>query len=725
MPRGSASSGRGPGEALAQGAHAPGAVQPDPTWGWDVAGNPLDEADGWRPVPPGVDPMADPARWEAWLASSDSDGAPPDPEQDPQWCPDPEDQALPGDVDLDGLRAESRRIAAAKAAEQAAEAEWAARLPRDAEIPQAGVKAGRRGPGMPGSARRIPGEYAWPAGGFGTGQPLDVAPGGGVLLGFAADAAGDNDRFTGVSDDELAGVIGALDRAEATACSLKHAALAEFTRRRPAPGYAPDGPAQLPAQREEFAGDEIAQLLAEARGTAEGMLDLARDLEVKLPGTKAAFRAGTLRHSKAQIIAWATALLDPDEARAAEDNVLGRAGRLTPGGLRSAIAQAVMQVAPEKARKRREEAAKDARVQRWAEDSGNAALAGRELPPAEVLAADQRITWWARQLRKAGLTGSMDELRARAYLDLLLDKDSRPAPPAPAGDGTTGKPGETGKTGETGKPGETGETGKTGETGGNGEAGRNGGSGGSGGGPAGGPGTGGSGPPGPPVPPDPGAPMTAPGAGVRPSGFAGRLHLTVPLTTLLGLADRPGQIPGLGPVDPWLARDLARAAAANPTTTWCLTVTDEQGHAIGHGCARPAPGNQRDRPGEQTPGRPAAPGRPADPARRIRPARPAGTARGSPSPPAAGTGRRAGTGPGGSPPGFPGSGTGMVAVDPIATGSCDHRFEAAGHDPGRKLRHLAQIRHATCTAPDLPAARRPGRLRAQCSVRGGRPDVFV
>ncbi len=137
-----------------------------------------------------------------------------------------------------------------------------------------------------------------------------------------------------------------------------------------------------------------------------------------------------MRHAKAQIIAWATVLLDAEEARAAEELVLGRAGRLTPGGLRSAIAQAVMAVAPQKARKRREEAAKDARVQRWAEDSGNAALAGRELPPAEVLAADQRISWWARQLRKAGLAGSMDELRARAYLDLLLDKDSRAVPMA-------------------------------------------------------------------------------------------------------------------------------------------------------------------------------------------------------------------------------------------------------------------------------------------------------
>ena len=239
------------------------------------------------------------------------------------------------------------------------------------------------------------------------------------------------DRFAGASDDELAGIICALDRAEATACSLKHAALAAFTRRRPAPGCGLEGPAELPAERAEFAGDEVGQLLAEGRGTAEAMLDLARDLEVKLPGTKAAFRAGIVRHSKVQVIAWATAMLDPEEARAAEGKVLGRAGRLTPGGLRSAIARAVMQVAPEKARRRREEAAKDARVQRWAEDSGNAALAGRELPPAEVLAADQRISWWARQLKKAGLAGSMDELRARAYLDLLLDKDSRPpTPPA-------------------------------------------------------------------------------------------------------------------------------------------------------------------------------------------------------------------------------------------------------------------------------------------------------
>ncbi|HEX5303928.1 MAG TPA: hypothetical protein VFW50_43730, partial [Streptosporangiaceae bacterium] len=65
-------------------------------------------------------------------------------------------------------------------------------------------------------------------------------------------------------------------------------------------------------------------------------------------------------------------------------------------------------------------------------------LAIREAPPARVLAADGRITWWARKLRAAGVAGGMDVLRARAALDLLLDDDSRPAavrgtPPAEDG----------------------------------------------------------------------------------------------------------------------------------------------------------------------------------------------------------------------------------------------------------------------------------------------------
>ncbi len=113
----------------------------------------------------------------------------------------------------------------------------------------------------------------------------------------------------------------------------------------------------MPQMWDEFAVDELRMLLAEHRGAAEDLMDRAHDLAVKLPGTMALFRAGRLPESRVKIIVYATAPLDPAEARAAEELVLGRAGRLTPGGLRHAIARAVMEVAPDKARKRREAAA--------------------------------------------------------------------------------------------------------------------------------------------------------------------------------------------------------------------------------------------------------------------------------------------------------------------------------------------------------------------------------
>jgi hypothetical protein len=428
---------------------------------------------------------------------------------------DPED-AAPWDVDIDALIAECREITA----EEAACAARAARRGLPGGTP---IAEGRRGPGQPGSAVRRPGEFGSRAAGFGAGMALDVMPGCGALAGFAAEAAGEDDRYAGACDDEVAGAVAAWDRVEAYAAARKHAAVAEFIRRRPRPGSPLEGSAQLPESWDESITAEVAGVLAESRSATDAMLDLAHDLEVKLPGTRAAFFDGVLRQSKVAIIARATAVLDPAEARAAERLVLDRAGRLTPGALRAAIARAVMEVAPKKAKKRREVAAKFARVERWAEDSGNAALAGRELPPDEIFAVEQRIAWWAGELKKAGLDGGTDEIRARALLDLLLGVDSRP------GQGGAAAP------------------------------------------PA--------------------------GPAVR---VAARLNLTVPLATVTGLADRPGDIAGIGPVDPWLARDLAAAAARNPTTTWCVTVTDGQGHAVGHGCPRPEPKRHRKRAGPGT-----------------------------------------------------------------------------------------------------------------------------
>jgi hypothetical protein len=181
---------------------------------------------------------------------------------------------------------------------------------------------------------------------------------------------------------------------------------------------------------------------------------------------------------------------------------------------------------------------------------------------------------------------------------------------------------------------------------------------------------------------------------VIPPGFAGRVNLTVPLATLLGLADRPGELGGLRPIDPALARDLAAAAARTPRSTWCVTVTDQDGHAIGHGCARPAPrqpGAKRDKTG--------SPGG-HDPPTGTTSADRAGfafTPLGTHGPPGGYGTWRLSTGTGQEP-------DLIVAIGPIATGECDHRYQARGHDPGVMLRHLTQVRHATCTGP---ACRRP------------------
>jgi Domain of unknown function (DUF222) len=477
-------------------------------------------------------------------------------------------------------------------AEELAEIEAAA---ADELLAVEAATTGRRGPGQPGSARVFPGQSSSPAAAFGPAMVFDVLPGC-AQLAVAADAAVAGDRFDGISESELVGVLCAWDRVEAHAAARKLAVTAELARRNPAPEDA------------EFTADQVAYALAESRTRGYELMGTAGHLDTHLPGTKAALREGTVSLGKARIIVLATALLDPSEAAAAEDEVLDRAARLTPGGLRAAIARAVIEAAPEKAKKRRETGAKFARVERWLEDTGNAALAGRELAPGEALAADERITAWARELKAAGLDGGMDELRARAYLDLLLGTDSRPGPggsPAPA-----------------------------------------------------------------------------------PAGFAGRVMLTVPLTTLAGLADRPGDLAGLGPVDPWLARDLATAAARNPQTTWCVTVTDAKGHAIGHGCARPEPRSRGKRAG------PGPPGFSFTPASRD-----------------------------GPPGGYgiwrlrtPGSGPGLImTAEPLTTDPCDHRHEANGHDPGARLRHLSQVRQATCTSP---VCRRPA---ARCDFEHNTP----
>ncbi len=299
---------------------------------------------------------------------------------------------------------------ASAAAEPAAASECidAGFLPRDAGSGQ--FRDGKTGGG--------------PAAGFASGGVLDRGLPGPAIAGSLDAAAGTDRGYAGVDDDQLIGMLVKWQQTEAWAASGKLSAVAELIRRRPGDGPSEAAPGVLRPEWGKFCGDELAVATATSKVAAEKTLALAYDLAARLPGTARALREGVIDGYKAQIIADATRVLDDAGAAAAEALILPEVAGRTPGQIRVRVGRAVLAVDPEAARQRRERAQQDARVELWRDDAGTAALCGYNLPPDEALAADQAISARARELKVAGLAGTMDQLRVRAYLDFLLGKDS-------------------------------------------------------------------------------------------------------------------------------------------------------------------------------------------------------------------------------------------------------------------------------------------------------------
>jgi len=103
--------------------------------------------------------------------------------------------------------------------------------------------------------------------------------------------------------------------------------------------------------------------------------------------------------------------------------------------LRYTAHRLVLRLEPDSAQRRKDEARKYAHVRRFREDTGNAGIAGREMPPDEVLASWQHVEQRALDLRAAGMPGTLQELRVRAFLDLLQETDSRTVPAGSADGG--------------------------------------------------------------------------------------------------------------------------------------------------------------------------------------------------------------------------------------------------------------------------------------------------
>ena len=547
-----------------------------------------------------------------------------------------------------------------------------------------------------------------------SGSGWDVCPPSAALAAAVEAASGPEWRCPGATDDELAGMLRRWAALESWAAAGRLGVIREMIRRESPSLLSGGRHGDLPDDWGESLGHELALALGLSVQSADATALLAWDLQARLPGVGAKLADGTLSYLKAMLITKELSVLGEEDAAKAEALVLDRLAQapgLTPGQLTRLAAQAAVTIDPDGAQRRREAAEKlDVRVRLWREQSGAAALAGRNLPTDEALAAYASVNARTEQYKKSKAfpDASMDQLRAMAYLDLLNgvtagDRIANAQVNAAVG-GPDDEPAATRADSAAREDEYDGEGSdeEGSDDGGPDEEGPDGG----------GPNDGG---------PD--------GGGPGPDEHLGQPRLTdlvIPLLTLLGRAERPGEGHGLGPLDPALCRDLAVTAANSLRSEWCLTVTNANGFAIGHGCARLRAGDRATwktwlrQTGVKTARLGALPSQ-------VNLTIPASTL---PSLAAEagdwGFARRDGTGmpKSGSPPAtrgdppaannptaiqledfgtwtltLPGGRTLGVTIEPVPTYACDHKHESHAYEANDTLRHLVQVRDGNCTFP--------------------------
>jgi len=550
----------------------------------------------------------------------------------------------------------------------------------------------------------------WPL--FAQGGPGDQAIPNAWQLMTLYDLSGPDGQCPGATDDEVFGVLGRWGAAAAWLEGRKLAVVRELIRRRPDErnvGMATDS--RLPWAWDDRLAREIALELRVSVPAAQKLLWTAWALEARLPGIGKALEQGRLDAGRARMVVEETNVLgNPGQLAAAEELILAGLGKCkTWMDLLRLVQRAVVTVDPDGAFKRREQEEKEnARVRFWREAAGTCALLGKGLPTDEALRAQAHIEQRAQQYRAAGVKRGIDILRVAGYLDLLngvpvADRVARFQAEDEAGQVHATPPGAGSSAPAPGRPHDSDPGDASGVPGPDGypwdwppddevppaE------------GPC-GPDCAGGCPCRGQAPAEPGeASRSSPGGsapGPEPA-VATEVNLTlrhvdIPFLTAAGHARRPGEARSMGVLDPALARRLAEAAARHPDSTFCLTITDQEGQAIGHGCCKP-----RGRGGQGSQGRPRKRGDPGK------------GQRGGP-PPA----RSPGAGPAftltpsddpGPPGGFGswiltlGGPSRELTVDlhPVPTGECDHQHESARHDPGHLLRHLVNVRDGKCGFP--------------------------
>jgi hypothetical protein len=336
----------------------------------------------------------------------------------------------------------------------------------------------------------------------------------------------------GLGDNELLGAIAAGERVLGQVAWAANRLAAEYTRRNleidDKTGEETLG---------EFGADDYAQEVKVSGMAAKGNLNRSRILS-QLPECMKLAHDGVLNEYRQRIIAEEAGSLDPVLLAEADALIAKDATGRTPGSLRCYTRKIVIKLDPQQAEERRKNGSKKRRVEFWPESSGNITMAIREMSVAVAAAIKQGLTGWAQIMRKAGIKGSMDNLRHDAAAALLMGRHPVTGQvPSPAPEPKKGTPAA-----DPFNPWGFGDFELATEA---------------------------------DEPPVPGSPRVS-------------INLLVTPGTLDPGIDAPGYVPEFGAnITGKVARDLITAGTTNPATRWCVTQVDPvTGYAVAHGCAR-------------------------------------------------------------------------------------------------------------------------------------------
>jgi Domain of unknown function (DUF222) len=176
----------------------------------------------------------------------------------------------------------------------------------------------------------------------------------------------------------------------------------------------------------EAAAAEIRAALHLTRRAADTELQLAIDLDRRLPAVWGALAAGDIDPRKARLLRHRTAHLSTAAARHAIDRVIEAAPRLTTGQLKARVDRCCTEAAPDAADARYRYAVDQRHIASEATDAGTANLLGLDLSPRQVVAITRRVNRTAKQLKTANEDRTMDQLRADVFVDLLMGRTTRP-----------------------------------------------------------------------------------------------------------------------------------------------------------------------------------------------------------------------------------------------------------------------------------------------------------